>query len=601
MNRLKKTIRQRLLGVSRAILRFPFTLLSLVSAAAILCYMISLHQVPPLWVEKSMFTLIVGALLGMVAQFVWERFYRASKHLLLLYTVCVVMTLGYLAIIWKAPEISTEITVRTFVCVFAMVCLVLWIPAFHGKANFNQVSLVHFKSFFTSALYSAVLFFGVVAILFAIDRLLFDVNVDSRSYAAITIWVVFAPIYYLSLLPNFNSNTTKQEEGAVPNRLYTRFIEILISYIAIPLFAAYTLVLLAYIGKIIATRVWPIGLLGPMVLIYSAVGILLFVLASLPANKVSALFCMIFPKVWIPIIVMQMISVWIRMNAYGITESRYYVSLFSVFSLISAIMLSIWPKENNQRIAVLAAAFSLFSILPPLDAFTISRNSQIHRLEGYLLSEGMLTNGALSPKANASEKTKIEVTNILNYLQVQHSLAYISWLPDDFKSVRTMKDTFGFEETWPAHVGGEGSLYWNVSLDTSKVMDISGYDVCLSASSYRQMEPSFKEREAATSFQFTANGTSYILSVERTSNFDVSIVLKDQAAQVLLQANLQSYLKELQGSSMIQKELLAPEQMTFVVNEGEYQFKIIFETIHAVFGGIEAGADYQVLLFIQVP
>lgn len=601
MNRLKNVILRVVAGVSTAILRFPFTVLCLASAATILCYMISLHNAPPLWVEKCLFTLVVGALLGMVAQFSLERFDHLSKRLVLVYGFSALFTAGYLSIIWPAPEISNEITVRTLVSVFAMVCAVLWVPAFRGKADFNKIALVHFKSFFTSVLYSVVIFGGVSAILFAIDRLLFSINVDAYAYSAVIIWVVFAPVYYLSLLPNFNPKTEAQEKLAQQKSQYARFLEILASYIAIPLFAVYTLVLLAYIVKIILTRVWPIGLLGPMVLFYSAIGIVLFVLASLPENRFASLFRTFFPKVWIPIIIMQMISVSIRLNAYGITESRYYVTLFAIFSLISAIVLSISPVKKNQNIALLAAAFSLFSILPPVDAFTISRNSQIDRLEGYLTAEGMLTNGELTPKFNASEKTKIEVTNTLNYLEYQHSLDYISWLPDDFESWRNMKDTFGFEQTWPSHSGEEPSQYLYVSLDTGKAVDISGYDVSILASSYRNMGSNYKTPESTTKYEFATNGIGYILSVERTSNFDVSIVLRNDASQVLVQANLQDYLEPIQSISNAQKELLAPELMTFLATQNEYQLKIIFQNINATLSGSEAGADYSSYILIKVP
>lgn len=600
MNRFKTNLAQMISGVSVAILRFPFSVFCLASTAVILCYMISLHHDPSIWVQKFVYSLIVGALLGMLAQFSIERFERLSKRLFFVYACAVLLTFAYLGLIWPTPEMSNEITIRSLVAVFAMVCIILWLPAFHQKAAFNQVALIHFKSLVTSVLYSAVIFGGVSAILFAIDSLLFGINTNSYAYVAVIIWVVFAPIYDLALLPHFNPKTDTQKTVLQEKSQYGHFLDILASYIAIPLFTAYTLVLLVYIVKIMISRVWPIGLLGPMVLIYSAIGIVLFVLSSLSKNRISILFRTVFPKVWIPIILMQMISVWIRLNAYGITESRYYVSLFAIFSLTSAIILSIWPQKKTQNIALLGAAFALLSILPPMDAFTLSRNSQIHRLEAYLTSEGMLAGQTLTAKSTASLTTKIEVTNILTYLDRHHSLKYISWLPDEFERWRDMQTTFGFEQTWPSNAYRDPSTYWNATLNTRKALDISGHQVAILARSDRTMLYYAETDSFITEYNISINGIDYLLSVERTSAFDVSVILKNQASEVLVSANLQHYFDQLQenlGSGIA----FTPEQMTFAETKNDYQLTILFETINATLTGSDIGADYDFYILIKVP
>ncbi len=313
------------------------------------------------------------------------------------------LTVGYFLILWPAPEISAEISVRTLVAVIALTCAVLWIPSFKGKADFNQVALVHFKSVFTSVLYSGVLSAGLAAIITTVDILLFHVNNDAYPYMMTIVWVLFATIYYLSLLPKFNSAEKADIQTVRAAVNYPRFLEILVSYIAIPLVTAYTVVLFAYFIKILVTLHWPSGQLGPMVLIYSTAGLVIFVLASLLENRFSVLYRKVFPKVLIPIVIMQMISVGIRLNAYGVTESRYYVVLFGVFSIVIGILLSLKPVSKNSTMALLAAVFAILSIIPPVDAFTVSRVSQINRVEMILETEGILTKGKLTPKANVPE------------------------------------------------------------------------------------------------------------------------------------------------------------------------------------------------------
>ena len=596
MKRFGTWITRQTRKVSQAIFRFPFTVICLVLMAALLFYLISATQHP--WMEKSLYALSVGVLLGMLAQFALERFGLQGRWKIGLYSAALLLTLLYLLLIWPAPELEQVTIVRTMVTCFALLCAVLWLPAFRGGIDFNKLALVHFKSFFTALLYSGVLYAGIAAILFAVDRLLFSVSSDSYAYAAVLVWVLFAPLYYLSQLPSPSRESDNDAEGKPEH--YTRFLEVLVSYIAIPLFTAYTLVLLAYILKILVTRVWPIGLLGPMVLIYSAVGLVLFVLASLPENRFATLFRQIFPKVWIPIIVMQMISVWIRLNAYGITESRYYVALFAVFSLVSAVILSLRPVKANQTVALLAALFAIVSILPGADAFTLSRNSQTQRLEQYLIEADILSDGKLTPQPNVSLNTKKEVTNILNYLRYSHSLSHLSWLPQDFEIWEDMRDTFGFEPTW-GYPGEENLTYYSVQLDTDTPLDITGYETMVQTNIYWYSKPEAPEDELRN-YVFTIEDKTYTLLVTRTSSLDVSVRLLDMenASQPLVQAQLYTYLETLMEHHP-NGGLQPPEVLTFTEIQGDAGLKVVFQSINANFSETESGIDYFATIFINVP
>ncbi|HBK53886.1 MAG TPA: DUF4153 domain-containing protein, partial [Syntrophomonas wolfei] len=76
----------------------------------------------------------------------------------------------------------------------------------------------------------------------------------------------------------------------------------------------------------------------------------------------------------------------------------------------------------------------ILSILPPADAFTVSRNSQITRLENYLQTEGVLVNGKINPKSDADMTLRLETTSILNYLERRGYLKEVAWLPADFQT-----------------------------------------------------------------------------------------------------------------------------------------------------------------------
>ncbi len=598
MKRFKEMIMHLIRGMSVAVFRFPLTVLCLTGAAGLICYMISLNKTPSLAIQKLMFTFLVGAILGMTAQFTMERFEKLSNRRHIIHGVAAFLTAGYFIILWPAPEISPEISVRTLVAVFALVCAVLWIPSYQEKANFNKTALIHFKSLFTSILYSAVLSAGLAAIIATIDILLFHVDDDAYSYMMTIIWVMFATVYYLSLLPRFNSEEASDLEVLRTAENYPKFLVILVSNIAIPLISTYTVVLFAYFIKILVTLHWPSGQLGPMVLIYSAAGLLVYVLASILENRFAILYQRFFPKVLIPIVIMQMISVAIRLNAYGVTESRYYVTLFGIFSIVIGILLSFKPVTKNRYIALLAAGFAIFSVLPPLDAFTVSRVSQINRVEGILEAEGILINGKLIPKADASKDTKIETTNILSYLERRSSLKYIEWIPNDFVMYEDMRESLGFDPTYPGY-DIERNRYFHANLDMQQPIVISDYDISVQIYSDR-----FRSNQNNKPINFTVRDSEYLLFVDRLSKDEARVSVKSVDGSELISTGLYDFIQELakKTSENGAKEAVPPEQMTLDVSQNGYKMKIIFQNVSMSMGTNEdAGVDYSAIVLFGVP
>jgi hypothetical protein len=597
MKRLMEMISLTARRLFEAVARFPLTVVCLLAAAIILCYMISLHKAPELIIEKLMFTLLFGAFLGVTAQFACERFERLSDRRLVVYILSFLLTAGYLCILLPAPSISFEVTIRTVVAVFAMFCAFIWIPSYKDHADFNTITLIHFKSAAISVLYSGVLAMGCAAIIATIDSLLFDIHYDAYSYMMTIVWVLFAPIYYLSLLPRFNSQAPDDREYAQESGQYPRFLEILVSYIAIVLVAVYTLVLIAYFFKILFTLNWPSGQLGPMVLGYSAAGLFIYILSSLLENRLAVWYRLIFPRVLIPIVIMQLISVVIRLNAYGVTESRYYVAMFGIFCIIGGVVLSLKPVSRNGVIAVLAAVFAIVSVIPPIDAFTVSRTSQTNRIENMLRAENLLVDGKITPKADASHTLKLECTNILSYLQSRGYIKYIEWLPQDFNVYSNMEEVFGFR---PTYERGENDYnYFFADLSMEKALNISDYDVLMSTNSYWRVDNS--DQPTAT-FDFEVRGVPYQLTVNRLSSTEVRVAVKDGNGAELVATGLYEFIQSLSKTAVGPKDAMDPEEMTFGAENNGYKLRILLQSVHEIKGaGPDTGVDYSFFVMFGAP
>ena len=156
--------------------------------------------------------------------------------------------------------------------------------------------------------------------------------------------------------------------------------------------------------KSIGGEFWTDNLLEPMLVSYAITVILVYILASEIENKFTWFFRKIFPKVLVPIVLFQITSSTLSLADTGVTHTRYYVILFGLFAAISGILLSILPVRKNGVIAALLIVFATISIVPPVDAFTISRNSQTDALKDVLEQNNMLEDNKIKPNKSITEK-----------------------------------------------------------------------------------------------------------------------------------------------------------------------------------------------------
>ena len=395
--------------------RFPVVFALLACITLFLCMRIENSSSDSIVLMRLVYAGVFGAFFGAAAQFACERFNRSSGCRWMLRGATVALTVLYYFLLTSPDTNDKTIVIRLVVICAALFAFALYAPAAGEPADFGKVTMAHFKAALTALLYGFVLFLGLLAIYYAIDLLLVDLKNTLPAYIAVIVFAFFTPVYYLSLLPDFNAKDETARQRSESAGRFPRFLEVLVSYIAIPLLAVFTAVLAVYLLKILFTFVWPVGQIGPMMLSYSAIGLFVYMLSLCMTNRFCVLFRKLFPIVLIPLVIMQLVSIGIRINAYGVTESRYFMTLFGVFSLASAVYLTLSRAKKPRMIALLAVCFAVLSVLPPVDAFNVSRMSQTVRIESILERNGMLNGDVLSPNANIPNGDKREITSIINY------------------------------------------------------------------------------------------------------------------------------------------------------------------------------------------
>lgn len=583
-----KFIQKTFQGMMVAFKRFPLAITSLISETILLYYIISLDKDPSTFYLKIVFIFLVLIVEGISVEFLIERFNRSLKFKQFAYLCALALVTIYAFIIWPSPEIDYLVGTRTVVALFALTCAGLYIPSYKNAFEFNLVALTAFKAMFTSVLYAFVLFLGLFATIASIDILLFNVDEKMYAYTAVTVWGLFMVTYFLSLLPDFNS----QEESDIEKRNeiinFPKILLILISYIAVPLVGIYSLVLIAYIVKIIVTFVWPIGQLGPMVLAYSIAGLVVYILASNLKNAFAKAYQHFFPMIWIPVVITQLISITIRLAAYGITESRYYLALFGLYSLGMGIYLVFKPVVNNQKIALIAMIVALVSIVPPVDAFTISRWSQKTRLTKILEEANLLVNGEIKPNADVSLEVRKETTSIMEYMDRRHYLADLSYLPSDFSLYDDFETTFGFQMSYTYY---NQEIYYNAWLDTEEVLSITGYDSFARLSIHPDMKLLYDDEK------WELNNLTVHIEVEQIDTLNHVIKLIDETNNVLIETeSLYNYASLVKEKETANHDMMSADSMSFIVENEAYKLKIIFQNIYLN----SDTADYEVIVLVGV-
>jgi hypothetical protein len=571
--RVVNWLKKRLRGLIDAVARFPLTTAFLLAAAIINAYDINLTEQHFM---NYLLTFVVGAFLSAVAESISERFFTKGLARFMLMGIAALLTAGYYVIIKSAPEFSMSVNIRTGVALFALLVAFIWIPAIKSKVSFNKSFLISFKSFFIAAFFSGVIYGGVSIIIAATDTLIFSINGKAFSHAANLIFLLFGPLYFLSLIPVYLGKEDKDNDKKLDtiNRAanYPKFLEILISYILVPLIAVFTLILVVYIVQNIGGDFWRDNLLEPMLVSYAITVILVYILASDLENKFAVFFRRVFPKVLVPIVVFQIISSILSLEDTGITHTRYYVILFGIFAAIAGVLLSFLPVRKNGMIAAILIVFAIISVVPPVDAFTISKQNQINLLEEVLSKNAMLDDGKIIPNGSISDVDKQKITNTVYYLNMMGYIEKAGYFPEDFDTYRDFYDTFGFKEYQePA----DQNQFVYVHLEPSQPIDISGYDIFIQTDIYPEMQSENQNEKIAV---LEKDDKKYSLLRDFRKD-EIDIVLTGENKEELIRFETKDIYDKFYNYHSI-KDMISPEEATFTVENSKVKMKIVTQDVN---------------------
>lgn len=573
-----QNIQNKFQGFIQACKRYPLSVVFLVAIAGLNAYMIQQEADD---YTRYLYSFFIGIFLSATAQHVYERFFEKTMQRILLMVGAIILTVLYFYTIGSSVDYDLETTIKTGIIFFALTFAFMWIPTINSKVTFNKSFLATFKSFFTTVLFSVVLYAGIGVILLAVDQLLFSLDYKVNLHCLNLVASLFAPIFFLSGTPLYLSkqdeSTQSLEEQADKQEqieqelMVPKVLELLLSYIVIPLTAIFTIILLVYLLQNITGEFWTNNLLEPMLVSYAITVIIVYFLVSTINTKSAIFFRKIFPKVLVPIVLFQTVSSVLRIQETGLTLGRYYVILFGVFAFIAGIIFSVLPVRKNGWVAVVLIVFSLISILPPVDAFTVSRVSQTNLLKETLVKNNMLEGNKIIPNASIPDEDKIKISQTIDYLASMNYSKEIEWLaPYNQRLNYQFEEVVGFEPVYDeSSFSPNQSYYATIDWKGSPLLSIEDYDKMIVFSQY--------DSPTLSAIDFEVENSTYdIISKNEDNTTNLSLI--NEQNDTLITIDLQETIDQVAASAQT-KNVITLEEATVTTENEEAKMNIVFTSI----------------------
>jgi hypothetical protein len=593
MNFIDK-LRNRTEGIINAIIRFPLTVVFLIIISIINSMMINDNR---LFYDNYLLALTIGVFFTIVSIVIYERFFIKYKQKVIISIITLAITILYYYIFLNVDHILEETGIRTMVIIFSLSIAFLWIPSIKSVVTFNKSFMAGFKAFFTSVFYSGVIMLGMILIFAATDTLLFEVDEDIYMHTANIVFVVFATIYFLSLIPNYPGEKDYQESDLVVeeklNKIeklssYPKFLEILLSYIVIPLASIFTMILLIYIVINISGSFWKDDLLEVMLVSYIVVVIVIYILTSRINNNFTILFRKIFPKILIIIVLFQTTNSIMRIGLRGLTYGRYYVILFGIFALISGIIFSIKPVKKNGLVPMVLIICIIISLVPFIDVFSISKRSQIAFLENTLEENNMLVDNKIIINKDIDAVSKERIIESLQYLDRMGYSEDIIWLDKEFDYYNDFGSIFGFMPYVSNYDREDKDI--NLYMKNDDLIEITGYDFIIETF----INYSDNIDSEAISYEIEKTGEIYNLNI---NNGDGIISLFDSNDNLIINVKADQIIKKYKDYGHSYMEISIDEAQLIFENE-KAAVKMVIQ--HLDIYNVEENNDFDAGIYLMI-
>lgn len=374
---------------------------------------------------------------------------------------------------WPQVDITPIAISKYYALMLMSVLGIICMPFFIGKrtnVDFWNHAIQLLNRLIVSGFFSGVLTIGLWIAVSSLE-FLFDVRVGSAYFRVfLSVGVVF------NLWYNLGGITEPEDLPKDPN--LSAWALVITRVTLAPLLVLYFAILSVYVIKIVVLWQLPDGMVALPMLVYSAIGVLVFFLlhpeqenAKLPwVAWISKFFFYTLP----PFLVLLGISIYVRIDEYGVTIPRFTVASVFAWLVLIDLLFIVKPKS---RLAIILLSLMVFLLIgyvglgTPL-AISASQSSQVKYLMQLFEKNHAVKSGRLIKLNQAPEDTTCErLVNQIQELPLNDS-ATLSELIEEkaFKEImlgykkqeKKNRDDFDYMDNLATY-SGHYLLSWNMN------------------------------------------------------------------------------------------------------------------------------------------
>ncbi|WP_234111351.1 DUF4153 domain-containing protein [Chryseobacterium sp. R2A-55] len=467
-------------------------------------------------------------------------------------------------------EVDAFLLIPTFILSHL---LVSFIPFFGQKRelNFWQYNKSLFINTFLTAVFTGVLTGGVLLAILAVDQL-FDFNFKGKYYFQTFQFLGIFGSCFIFLL--FNEKGLKFLERVDRYPIILKFFT---QYILIPLLIIYSVILYFYSAKILIHWELPRGWVSYLVLAYSIVGILAFLLVYPLKQDSEKSWVKVFPRIFfytlIPLIVLLFTAIFTRILAYGYTEPRYFVLILAIWLTFVVLYFVFFRKTTIKFIPVSLFAFGVFSLMMPyLNTFSVAKGSQKTELKNILTQNNLLEDGKINFNKKVSDLAADEISSKFNFLAKRNEQEFLfTFLNSDDQKI--LAKSISKRDYWEIHNMIQNHFTQIQTTEKShqenrleivsenKFHSIAGYEYVASAAKYKMGDLRF-------------NGDIFTVSRQENTGKILAVTLNGREYWDVSPLILQ-YLNQYKNQS---GQITVPE-ISFESDLGNYHLKMVFDNL----------------------
>jgi len=529
-------------------------------------------------------TSYVGMLLFISLKVLTEQKKLAKKSDFLLSLFGITLLIGYY---FSLPVEFMTISFTRF-CLFALILhlTIAFIPYLENEMinGFWQYNKIIFLRIVLSALYTIVLYLGLVLALLALEKL-FNIDINSDTYFDLWIWLagVFNTWFFLSGFPRkFNELDFYTD--------YPKGLKIFTQYILLPLVTIYLVILYAYMFKIIFAAQWPVGWVSYLVIGFSTGGILslllIYPIRNHENNKWILMFSRFFYFALFPLILLLFFAVKRRISDYGVTEQRYFILVLALWLLFISCYFLVSKAKNIKVIPISLCLLALASSFGPWGAFAVSLSSQKQQLEALLNKYSILANGKVIPaKDSIPFNDHKKISSAINYLIDVHGYKTLQpYFSQNLDSALEKEDNYQYTNKIHAMINltfipdyqtqedESKEFYVNFYSNSHNILNIEGYNYFIDDFNINEYA---KGNTICSSYVLGDNNISFCFDFQKKQ----LLVYNESKRDSILKFDIGVLTNSLEKGYLNYSSIPA-DSMTLSAENSVLKVKIIFNNIH---------------------